>query len=249
MTGFDVIIPVRFESTRLPGKALLDMCGKTLVRRVYEAGAASNAEHVIVATDDSRIYDEVTSFGGKVCMTAPGHSSGSDRIAEVVSENQIPADRTIVNLQGDEPFLPSGLIDRVAMALVETDGAIMATASHAITDAAEIDDPNVVKVVTDKDGLALYFSRYPIPYPRDGKRRQAVMRHIGLYACRAGYLSHYLSMDPCLIEQDEQLEQLRVLYDGGRIAVCESSEAPGPGVDTPADLERARDYLSQKKPT
>lgn len=242
---FDVIIPARFESTRLPGKALLDLGGKTLIHRVYKAGCNSGAARVIVATDDERIYEEVSAFGGQSCMTAPGHASGSDRIAEVVSKEQIPDGRIIVNLQGDEPFLPHGLIDHV-VATLATGDVVMATACHTITDTAEIDDSNIVKVVSDVNGIALYFSRYPIPYSRQGERIQPVMRHIGLYACQAGFLARYLSLDPCPIEQDEQLEQLRVLYNGERIAVFETTEAPGPGIDTEADLAAARAYLSQE---
>jgi 3-deoxy-manno-octulosonate cytidylyltransferase (CMP-KDO synthetase) len=241
--GFDVIIPARFESTRLPGKALIDIGGKTLIRRVYEVGSASNAERVIVATDDDRIYNEVISFGGQACMTSAEHTSGTDRIAEVVESEQIPEERIVVNLQGDEPFLPPVLIDHVVASLIEGD-TDMATACHKISEPTEINDPNIVKVVCDARGVALYFSRYPIPYPRNVTRIQPVMGHIGLYACRADFLARYLSMAPCAIEQDEQLEQLRVLYNGGSIAVYETPEAPGPGIDTEADLAAARARLS-----
>jgi 3-deoxy-manno-octulosonate cytidylyltransferase (CMP-KDO synthetase) len=244
----DVIIPARYASSRLPGKPLADVAGKPLIRRVYDCAVRSGARRVVVATDDERIRAAVEAFGGEVCMTSDAHRSGTDRIAEVVERLRIPEDDIVVNLQGDEPMMPPALLRQVAETLSAHADAVVATACHAIHAREEFVNPNVVKVVFDERGYALYFSRAPIPWPRDimnGKEAAAVTawRHIGLYAYRAGFVGRYASWTPCVLEQAEQLEQLRVLWHGGRIAVCESEVLPGAGVDTPEDLERVRRYF------
>jgi 3-deoxy-manno-octulosonate cytidylyltransferase (CMP-KDO synthetase) len=244
-----VIIPARFASTRLPGKPLADVAGKPLIQRVYERAAQSGARRVVIATDDERIRAAAASFGGEVCMTSADHRSGTDRIAEVVARLRIPADDIVVNLQGDEPMMPPALLRQVADALEAHTEAAVATACHAIHARAEFLDPNVVKVVFDEHGYALYFSRAPIPWPRDAMAAGSgapvrAWRHIGIYAYRAGFVGRYAGWAPCILEDAEQLEQLRVLWRGGRIAVCESGVLPGAGVDTPEDLERVRRYFS-----
>jgi 3-deoxy-manno-octulosonate cytidylyltransferase (CMP-KDO synthetase) len=244
-----VIIPARYESTRLPGKALADIHGKPLIQWVYELACRSRAERVLIATDDERIRRAADGFGAEVCMTSSSHQSGTDRIAEVVRTLDIDDEELIVNLQGDEPLMPPTLIDQVAETLLSHDQAVMATAAHGIRAAKDYLDPNVVKVVTDAQGYALYFSRAAIPWHRDAMSAGAPpaipgQRHIGLYVSRAGFVRTYTSWSPCPLEQAEALEQLRILWHGERIAVCEAHEEPGPGVDTPADLERARNLLA-----
>jgi 3-deoxy-manno-octulosonate cytidylyltransferase (CMP-KDO synthetase) len=244
-----IVIPARFASTRLPGKPLLDVAGKPLLQRVYECAQATGLGNIIVATDDARIAAAVTAFGGRVCMTSAQHQSGTDRIAEVVAQLGLDAEEVVVNLQGDEPLMPPALMVQVAETLASSSGAVMATACHPIEDYETWSNPNVVKVVCDQDGHALYFSRAPIPWPRDrmsaGQRGQAAwgLRHIGLYAYRAGFLARYTRWSPCLLEEAEALEQLRVLWHGERIAVHEAAAAPPAGVDTPEDLERVRRYF------
>jgi 3-deoxy-manno-octulosonate cytidylyltransferase (CMP-KDO synthetase) len=250
-----VIIPARYASTRLPGKALLDICGKPLLQHVYERALESGAQKIIVATDDARIYDAVNGFGGAACMTSGRHQSGTDRIAEVISMLNLSPEEIVVNLQGDEPLMPPGLIKQTAETLIAYPAAAMATACHAITDYDTICSPNVTKVVCDQNGYALYFSHAPIPWPRDmirtgnaAKLNQPLraLRHVGLYAYRAGFVSRYAAWPPCPLEQTEALEQLRVLWYGERIAVCEARETPGPGVDTAADLEQVREIFQRK---
>lgn len=248
-----VIIPARYASTRLPGKPLLDVCGKPLLQRVYECATLSGARAVIVATDDQRICDAVRAFGGQACMTSAQHTSGTDRIAELIAALKLPPEEIVVNLQGDEPLMPPALIAQTVGTLQAHADAPMATACHAISDYEALRNPNVVKVVCDHQGYALYFSRAPIPWPRDlGAMSNSVQeirawRHIGLYAYRAGFLRRYTQWPPCPLEQTEALEQLRVLWHGERIAVCTSQAEPGPGVDTPADLERVREYFSKQE--
>lgn len=249
-----IVIPARFASTRLPGKPLADVSGKTLIQRVCDCAQASGARSVIVATDDERIRDAVEGFGGRVCMTSPGHRSGTDRIAEVVGQLGLGDDEIVVNLQGDEPLMPPALIRNVAQALNTHRDAAVATACHAIRTREEFENPNVVKVVCDERGYALYFSRAPIPWPREtmaGRSRTPLRawRHIGLYAYRAGFVVQYAAWPPCALEDTEQLEQLRVLWRGERIVVHESAELPGAGVDTPEDLERVREHFSKGRGT
>ncbi len=240
-----IIIPARYASSRLPGKPLCDIAGKTLIERVHDRARASGAERVIVATDDDRIRVAVEEFGGTVCMTSGGHASGTDRIAEVIGKLGIKPEEVVVNLQGDEPLMPPDLIRQVAETLLANPEAAMATACHPIRDHASLTNPDIAKVVRDARGHALYFSRAPIPWPREymaGRAPDSVnaYRHIGIYAYRAGFVTRYAAWPPCPLEQTELLEQLRVLWHGERIAVCEAASLPGPGVDTPDDLERVR---------
>jgi 3-deoxy-manno-octulosonate cytidylyltransferase (CMP-KDO synthetase) len=243
-----VIIPARFASSRLPGKPLRDICGKPLIQHVYERALASVAARIIIATDDARISEVAAAFGAEVCMTSSKHSSGTERIAEVVQKLSIPEDATIVNLQGDEPLMPSTLIRAVADTLNTHPQASMATAMHAITDGTMMANPNVVKVVCDRDNLALYFSRAPIPWQAEhGERHAKAFRHIGVYAYRAGFVTRYAALPPSPLETLERLEQLRVLWNGERIVLYESSEAPAAGVDTAEDLERVRKILQSRE--
>lgn len=236
--SFDVIIPARYASTRLPGKPLLDLAGKTLIHRVYEAAKQSQADRVIVATDDQRIATEVASFGGEAVMTAVDHVSGTDRIAEVINTLMLTDDRIVVNLQGDEPFAPAKLINSVAKSLQSHQDAVMATASHIIDNQNDINDPNIVKVVTDHHGYALFFSRSPIPYPRDAQHAQYA-KHIGIYAYRAGFVRAYSELTVSALEQTESLEQLRVLANGYKICLTDVNYDTGFGIDTQADYQRA----------
>jgi len=246
-----VIIPARFASTRLPGKPLLDLAGQPMIVRVIERARASGAERVVVATDDERIERAVTAAGAEVVMTRADHASGTDRLAEAIDRLGLADDAIVVNLQGDEPLMPPRLIREVATLLAARPGAAMATACHAITSREDFLNPNVVKVVTDHEGHALYFSRAPIPWPRDvmrGADGSAIkaFRHIGLYAYRAGFVARYAGWPACPLETTESLEQLRVLWYGEKIAVVEAEEAPAAGVDTPEDLERVRRYFQDQ---
>ncbi len=243
-----IIIPARYASSRLPGKPLLDIAGKTLIERVYDCARASGAEQVIVATDDDRIRVAVEAFGGTVRMTSATHASGTDRIAEAIARLKLAPEALVVNLQGDEPLMPPALIRQVAETLLAHPNAAMATACHPLHDPESLASPDVVKVVRDARGYALYFSRAPIPWPRErmaGRGSETVNadRHIGIYAYRAGFVTRYAAWPPCPPERAELLEQLRVLWHGERIAVCEAVSLPGPGVDTPEDLERAIKYF------
>lgn len=247
--AFTVVIPARYQSTRLPGKPLADICGKPMVQRVYEQALQAGAERVVVATDDVRVQQAVKAFGGEVCMTSPDHESGTERLAEVVQKLRIDASHIIVNVQGDEPLIPPAIIAQVAdnLAISHTP---MATLAVEITDEAEIFNPNVVKVVTDQDGYALYFSRAAIPWDRDhfatGSKTvaQPLLRHIGIYAYRAGFINTYVNWAPSALEKIESLEQLRVLWYGEKIHVDVAQEAPAAGVDTPEDLEAVRRIVS-----
>jgi len=243
-----VIIPARHASTRLPGKPLLDIAGKSMIERVHDCARASGAEHVVIATDDERIAEAVRMFGGRVCMTRSDHPSGTDRLAEAIERLDLDDDEIVVNLQGDEPLMPPGLIRAVAGLLASRPAAGMATACHAIAGREDFLNPNVVKVVTDHEGYALFFSRAPIPWPREvmaGKSSAPIkaFRHIGLYAYRAGFVARYAAWPTCPLETIESLEQLRVLWNGEKIAVVEADEAPLAGVDTPEDLERVRNFF------
>lgn len=245
---FRVVIPARYASTRLPGKPLADIAGKPMAVRVVEAALKSGAAEIIVATDDRRVMDAVISQGHVAVMTRSDHASGTDRIAEVAAQRGWRDDTIVVNVQGDEPLIDPALIAEVARALDADRAASIATAAHRIRDMAEFLNPNVVKVVTAANGRALYFSRAPIPWHRDGLAAQrehlpddlVVRRHIGLYAYRVEFLRRYGSLAPAPIEQWEALEQLRALWHGFHIHVIECAYAPEAGVDTPADLERVR---------
>ena len=247
MNSFRVVIPARFASQRLPGKPLLDIAGKPMIQHVYERACESGAQDVVVATDDVRIQDAVKGFSGQVCMTSAEHASGTDRIAEVAHTLGWPADTVVVNLQGDEPLMPPELLAQVAQALIAHGNADMATLAVPLAQPDQLFDPNVVKVVVDCDGYALYFSRATIPWKRDvfepGMAARAawldgVHRHLGIYAYRAEFLAGYAALPVSPIERMESLEQLRVLWNGGRIAVDVSTHTPPAGVDTAEDLAR-----------
>jgi len=241
--SFTVIIPARYASTRLPGKALLDIAGKTMVEHVVLRANESGAHRVIVATDDQRIADVLNEANCEVCMTRVDHESGSDRLAEVVTKLSIDDDEIIVNVQGDEPMVPGRLIDQVARALEQAPEAAMSTAARKITQQIVIDDPNAVKVVFNHAGRALYFSRAPIPYARDSRKADA-WHHIGIYAYRAEFLKRYHLLAPSLIEQTESLEHLRVLDNGDHIMVEKIDYETGIGVDTPHDLDAIRALMA-----
>lgn len=251
--SFIVIIPARYESSRLPGKPLVDICGKTMIQRVAEQAKLSGAERIVIATDDSRIEEAVTALGYEVCMTSPSHSSGTERLAEVCTKLGFFANDIIVNVQGDEPLIPPSIIKQVAANLANQKVAKMATLSVQITDVEEVFNPNAVKVVTDKEGCALYFSRAPMPYHRDNFMNPPVtdllpvyQRHIGIYAYRAGFIQDYVQWDATELEKVESLEQLRVLWHGEKIHVEEALEAPAAGVDTVEDLEIVRKIIGEQ---
>lgn len=248
---FKVVIPARYASTRLPGKPLLEIAGKPMILHVYQRALESSASEVWVATDDERIAHAVEQGGGRACMTGSGHQSGSDRIAEVAEQQGWSDDSILVNLQGDEPLMPPELIDLVAGDMASHGQADVTTLAAPIRERERLFDPHLVKVVTDAAGYALYFSRAPIPWHRDeflaGSERLPTsvgfQRHIGLYAYRAGYLRRYVGYQPSPLELAESLEQLRVLWHGGRIHVGITGIEPGHGVDTQDDLHRAERQL------
>lgn len=242
--SFTVVIPARYQSTRLPGKPLADIAGKPMVQWVYEQAMQAGAERVIIATDDARVEQAVLAFGGTVCMTSPDHQSGTERLAEVVKLMGIEDNHIIVNVQGDEPLIPPSIIRQVADNLAASQ-APMATLAVEISHEDEVFNPNAVKVVTDKDGYALYFSRATIPWDRDNFAKdktvvQPLMRHIGIYAYRAGFINTYIQWPASQLEKIECLEQLRVLWYGEKIHVAVALEAPPAGVDTAEDLDAVR---------
>lgn len=249
-TPFVAVVPARMASTRLPDKPLADICGRPMVVRVADQARASGAARVVIATDDARVVAAAEAHGHEARMTRADHPSGTDRIAEVAAALRLADDAIVVNVQGDEPRIAPTLVAEVAALLVAHPEAGIATAAHPITQIAEFLDPNVVKVVLDRAGRALAFSRAPIPWPRDAfatpDGRSALpadlpaLRHLGLYAYRAAFLHRYAALEPAPLERFEALEQLRALWHGVRIAVAVTDHAPEPGVDTPADLERVR---------
>lgn len=247
MSGFVVLIPARMSSSRLPRKALADIHGKPMVVRAAEQAAKSRAGRVVVATDHEEIFAACQAHNIEVVMTGEYHESGTTRLAEAAQLLGLSADTVVVNVQGDEPLIDPQLVDQTAAVLVEN-GAPMATAAHEIHDFDEFMNPNVVKVVLCRQGRALYFSRAPIAYPRDSMRAgertlpqaAAPLRHIGIYAYRAGFLNEYAQMSASPLENIESLEQLRVLWHGHPIAVEIVAQAPAAGVDTQEDLERVR---------
>lgn len=244
---FKVVIPARFASTRLPGKPLLPIAGRPMLQWVHERAAASGAEEIWIATDDARIQAACERFGASVLLTDAAHVSGTDRIAEVARRHGWADSTIVVNVQGDEPLLPPALIRQVAQILEANPRAGVATLATPIRNLAEFLDPNVVKVALAPDGRALYFSRAPIPWIRDGApsglasqtRFEGTLRHLGLYAYRVGALKQLAVWPPSPLEASEKLEELRALENGIAIAVALACEVPGPGVDTAADLERA----------
>lgn len=250
---FTVIIPARYASTRLPGKALLDICGKPMLQHVYERAIESGASAVYIATDDERIKTASEEFGAQVILTEDTHRSGTDRLAEAVKYLSLNDDEVVVNLQGDEPLMPASLIEQVAKDLHEHKDASMATLCTPINSVDDVANPNVVKVVFSKAGYALYFSRAPIAWEREHFRVSSFRpsghhmhyRHIGLYAYRAGFLDRFVNWPICDMEEMESLEQLRVLWNGERIHISEAAAIPPPGVDTQDELERVRRLVSQ----
>lgn len=253
---FKVVIPARYGSSRLPGKPLREILGKPLIRHVYERAMGTAAEEILIATDDGRIAAACQAFGAEVVMTRADHRSGTDRLAEVIAARGWPDDTLVVNLQGDEPCMPPALVDQVAADLAGHERVSMATLAYPFGDAETLFDPHMVKVVTDAQGYALYFSRAPIPWHRDeffGGRQTlpqlgSWLRHIGLYAYRAAFLARFVDMAPAPLEQIESLEQLRVLWHGEGIHVSLATVEPGPGVDTLADIQRVMEFLGRGKP-
>ena len=254
--SFVVVIPARYQSSRLPGKVLADIQGKPMIQWVVEKAENSGAKKVIVATDNDEVEKVVKNFGGEVCKTRADHQSGTERLAEVMEQYKFDDDQVIVNVQGDEPFIPSENIAQVAKNLANQQRtnqqqARMATLAVHITDVEEAFNPNAVKVLCDKDGYALYFSRATIPYDRsrflNNTNIQEIgdfyLRHIGIYAYRAGFIKDYVNWPASQLEQVESLEQLRVLWQGEKIHVdVAESRLPVEGVDTPEDLEKAREF-------
>lgn len=240
MLDFTVAIPARFASTRLPGKPLLNIGGKPMIRHVAERALAAGARDVVVATDDLRIVEALQMESVTVCMTSPEHRSGTDRLAECADQLSWPDDRIIVNLQGDEPFAPARSILQLAELLADS-GEPMATLVTEIRDLAEFNNPNAVKVLLDMRGRALFFSRAPVPFPRDtpGSLPSPAWRHIGIYAYRAGFLKQLSALPPSPLECCESLEQLRALENGFGIAAAAALAEFPPGVDTQEDLDRA----------
>ncbi|MEH6582844.1 MAG: 3-deoxy-manno-octulosonate cytidylyltransferase [Halioglobus sp.] len=251
---FTVVIPARYGSSRLPGKPLLDIAGKPMIQRVWEQASRSSAADVVIATDDQRIMDAAEAFGARACMTSSDHPSGTDRLQQVVSDLQLAPDHIVVNVQGDEPLIPPAVIDQVASNLEHNTNAGIATLCEAITDLEELLNPNAVKVVSGADGLALYFSRAAIPWPRDHFAVPAVtmpaagcwFRHIGIYAYRTAFLHQFVGWPPAPLEEVEQLEQLRALYHGVGIHVAQVDQEIPAGVDTEQDLNVVRARFDQE---
>jgi 3-deoxy-manno-octulosonate cytidylyltransferase (CMP-KDO synthetase) len=239
---FQVIIPARYASTRFPGKPLAEIAGKPMVVRVCERALKSGAAAVHVATDDERIAREVRAHGHRALITRADHASGTDRLAEAARKLRLKDSQIVVNVQGDEPLISPRLIREVGLLLEKKREASVSTACHAIHDEASLSNPNVVKVVLDAQGYALYFSRSRIPYPREPGA--PCYRHAGIYGYRVGFLKKYSRLKPSPLEKSEALEQLRVLWHGYRIAVAVSETEIPPGVDTPRDLEAVRRILS-----
>lgn len=253
MVEFRIVIPARYASTRLPGKPLLPIAGRPMIEHVYDRAQRSGARSVLVATDDERIAAAVAGFGGDCCMTSAEHPSGTDRLAEVARLRGWAPDEIVVNLQGDEPLMPSELLTRVAEDLATYGSASVTTISAKLESAEQVFDPNLVKVVTDAQGFALYFSRAAIPWNRESfadtmtlepNDYSGMRRHIGLYAYRVAFLQDYVGWPPAPIEQIEALEQLRALWNGHRIHVIEAERAPPAGVDTAEDLRRVEQRLA-----
>jgi 3-deoxy-manno-octulosonate cytidylyltransferase (CMP-KDO synthetase) len=246
---YAVLIPARLASTRLPDKPLADIAGVPMVVRVAQRSRQSGAERVVVAADDARIVTACEAHGVEVLLTRTDHASGSDRLAEACVQLGLADDEIVVNVQGDEPLIDPSLIDAVAQTLASHPDAAMSTAAHAIDSLEDFLNPNVVKTVLDARGNALYFSRAPIPWWRDGFAKNgptalpsspAPLRHIGIYGYRAGFVRQFPNLSPAPVEATEALEQLRAQWHGYRIAVHVSAHAPGPGIDTPEDLARVR---------
>ncbi|KWW36173.1 3-deoxy-manno-octulosonate cytidylyltransferase [Cupriavidus metallidurans] len=257
---FTVVIPARLASTRLPNKPLADIGGHPMIVRVAERAHASSAQRTVVATDSQEVAQACAAHGVEAVLTRADHQSGTDRLSEVAAQLGLADDAIVVNVQGDEPLIEPTLIDEVALHLAAHPDCAIATAAHPLDDVAEVFNPNVVKVVCDNAGRALYFSRAPIPWARDAWSAvpaqpaataqvslpaMPVLRHIGIYAYRAGFLRRFPTLAVAPLEQTEALEQLRAMWHGERIGVMVTAAAPAPGVDTPADLERVRALWAQ----
>jgi 3-deoxy-manno-octulosonate cytidylyltransferase (CMP-KDO synthetase) len=246
---FTVIIPARFASSRLPGKPLADIAGKTMIQRVYEQALNSDCEQVVIATDDNKIEQACASFSAPVCMTALDHESGTDRLHEAALKLNLLDDHIVVNVQGDEPLIPPALINQVANNLANNESAGMATLSISITDMDEFLNPNTVKVVASDSGMALYFSRSPIPWPRDNPTQLSpyfeAQRHIGIYAYRVSFLKQFVTWSVSDLEQTEKLEQLRAMSNGVVIHIAQACEVPPAGIDTQQDLDRVRQLFGE----
>jgi 3-deoxy-manno-octulosonate cytidylyltransferase (CMP-KDO synthetase) len=248
---FTVVIPARYASSRLPGKPLQDIAGKPMVQHVWQQAKKSSAARVVIATDDARIFAACQGFGAEVLMTRAEHNSGTDRLAEVALQLGLAADAIVVNVQGDEPLIPPAIIDQVAANLAKHTEAQIATLGEPISDVETLFNPNAVKVLADLQGLALTFSRAPLPWARDAfavsretlPAQVPYRRHIGVYAYRAGFLQDFVAWGPCWLEDTECLEQLRALWHGVRIHVADALESPPTGVDTQEDLQRVRALL------
>lgn len=252
---FHIIIPARYASSRLPGKPLVDICGKPMIQHVYERACESGAKSIIIATDDKRILKVAHKFGADVCMTSEHHPRGTDRIGEVVTTRKFPDNAIIINLQGDEPLVSPGIISQLASALSTDHQADMATMCEPIEDNESLINPSIVKVVFDKNSYALYFSRAMIPWDvkcfSDQHQNQNIIhtthyRHIGIYAYRVGFIKQYISWPVSLLEQSESLEQLRALWHGAKILVSLTEKQLSIGVDTEADLQQVRKLLKNK---
>jgi len=258
--SFTVVIPARYASTRLPGKMLLSLAGKPVIQHVYERACQSGAEQVIIATDHEDIVDAVQKFSGNVVLTSASHQSGTERIAEVVEQLGFENEKTIVNVQGDEPLIEPAIIKSVAANLAANRQASIATVATLVTQSADFFNPNVVKVVLDSESCALYFSRAPIPWPRDpymgkpfaelvnGEFPQLVVpvyRHVGLYAYSAGFVKTYVGLPPSPLEKTEALEQLRALSSGYRISVHVTDGSTGIGIDTREDYDRVKEIVER----
>lgn len=247
--SFVVVIPARYQSSRLPGKPLLDLAGKPMLLHVVARAQASGASAVHVATDDARIRALCTQAGVSVCMTDPNHASGTDRCAEVARQLGLADDAIVVNVQGDEPLIPPAVIDQVAANLSARPEIGICTLYTPVTDSAEFHDPNAVKLVTGVDGRVLYFSRAPIPWPREGLSPASLAlarRHVGLYAYRVGVLQAFVSWPPSPLEEQEKLEQLRAMHHGISIHAAQCCASMPPGVDTEADLAHLRRLLQEQ---
>ena len=252
--AYTIVIPARYGSTRLPGKPLLDIFGKPMLERVWEQANNSGAERVVIATDDARVFDVAQGFGAEVAMTSVDHPSGTDRLQQVAEQLQLPADHIVVNVQGDEPLIPPTVIDQVALNLERHTEASVATLCEEIVTVKDLRNTNVVKVVCDAQGMALYFSRAPIPWPRDAFAETSDempatgkwYRHIGIYAYRTGFLHDYVRWEPAPQERLEQLEQLRALNQGVSIHVEQAIEPVPGGVDTEEDLMLVRGLFQGK---
>jgi len=248
-TSFKIVIPARYASSRLPGKPLLDLNGKTMIEHVYHCALKAGAEQVVIATDDERIINVAKTFSADVCLTSNQHHSGTDRLAEVCQQYQWPDDTIVVNLQGDEPLTPADILQQVAQNLAANPDAGMATLSTPIQHRDEVFDPNIVKVIANHNNMAMYFSRASIPFHRDAtaelsnEQISVYQRHLGIYAYRVSFLKKYTNLPACALENIEKLEQLRVLYYGINIHIEEAKSLPGPGIDTPDDVRKVSQLL------